>query len=263
MQHKTNKGSKPFIYKLMQTHIFVSWVLLILISFYLHQKQVSAQEVEDESEFDYVNGSEKGPQHWGNLKEEWRECKHGKLQSPIDLLNLRVKVLPKFGNILMNYKPANATIRNRGHDIAVVWVGDAGSAKINGINYLLKQCHWHSPSEHSFNGRRFELELHMVHESHEVNGETKIAVTALFYRIGKPDRFLTKLRLGGFKYYRYIGSLTVPPCTQGVLWAINKRISTVSREQVRLLRVAVHDQIKLWLIENTNLRRGMQDHYSL
>ncbi|KAM6568809.1 hypothetical protein CsatB_016794 [Cannabis sativa] len=172
--------------------IFVSWVLLILISFYLHQKQVSAQEVEDESEFDYVNGSEKWPQHWGNLKEEWRECKHGKLQSPIDLLNLRVKVLPKFGTILMNYKPANATIRNRGHDIAVVWVGDAGSAKINGINYLLKQCHWHSPSEHSFNGRRFELELHMVHESHEFNGETKIAVTALFYRIGKPDRFLTK-----------------------------------------------------------------------
>lgn len=66
-----------------------------------------------------MDGSEKGPQHWGELKEEWKECKHGQFQSPIDLLNHRVKVLQKFGELKMNYKPANATIRNRGHDIAV------------------------------------------------------------------------------------------------------------------------------------------------
>ena len=63
--------------------------------------------------------SEKGPAHWGELKEEWAACKHGKLQSPIDLLNHKVKVIPKLGDLKFSYKPSNATIRNRGHDIAV------------------------------------------------------------------------------------------------------------------------------------------------
>lgn len=74
---------------------------------------------EDEREFDYVKDSEKGPEHWGELKKEWAACKHGKLQSPIDLSNKRVKVIPKLGDIKTNYRPSNATIKNRGHDIAV------------------------------------------------------------------------------------------------------------------------------------------------
>ncbi|POO01785.1 Carbonic anhydrase, alpha-class [Trema orientale] len=249
--------------------ILTSWFLLIFLSFYLHQAPISAQEVEDEREFDYARDSEKGPQRWGELKKEWRACKHGKLQSPIDLLDHRVKVLPKFGELKMNYEPANATMMNRGHDIAIKWLGNAGSVKINGTDYFLKQYHWHTPSEHTINGRRFDLELHMVHQSHEVNKESKIAVIALFYKIGKPDPFLSKLardlisiidikkevhlglvdprdlRIKGLKYYRYLGSLTVPPCTEGVLWAINKRINTVSKQQVRLLKLAVHDYAEI------------------
>ncbi|XP_062119135.1 alpha carbonic anhydrase 7-like [Humulus lupulus] len=255
----------------LSKHILSWWFLLICIFLCLHQTVllISAQEVEDEREFDYGEESKKGPHHWGELKKEWKACNHGKLQSPIDLLYQRIKLSPKLGQIEMNYKPNNATINNRGHDIAIKWLEDAGSIKINGTDCFLKQCHWHSPSEHTLNGRRFDLELHMVHQSHEVNGESKIAVTALFYKIGKPDRFLSKLtrdiinitdtkkvvhqgvidprelRLNGLMYYRYIGSLTVPPCTEGVLWAINKRISTVSREQVRLLKLAVHDYAEI------------------
>ncbi|EXB75897.1 hypothetical protein L484_022574 [Morus notabilis] len=213
--------------------------------------------------------SEKGPRHWGELKKEWKACKHGKLQSPIDLLNHRVKVIPKLGDIKMNYKPANATIKNRGHDISIVWLDDAGSIQINGTDYFLQQCHWHSPSEHSINGRRLDLELHIVHSSPDVKIERRIAVIAMLYKFGKPDRFLSKftkdmvsitdtkqevhkgvidpreLKMGGLKYYRYIGSLTIPPCTEGVIWTMNKRISTVSREQVSLLREAVHDHAEM------------------
>ncbi|XP_015898516.2 alpha carbonic anhydrase 7 [Ziziphus jujuba] len=253
--------------------IFSSWFLIFLFLF-LHQSPVTPQEVEDEREFDYLKESERGPEHWGELKKEWAACKHGKLQSPIDLWNKRVKVIPKLGDIKTNYRPSNATIKNRGHDIAIQWLDDAGSIQINGTDYLLRQCHWHSPSEHSIKGKKFDLELHMLHESQDVNAKHSIAVVAVLYKIGRPNHFLSKLtedinfitdtteeihrgvmdprdfkmkinprefKLRGLKFYRYIGSLTVPPCTEGVIWTINRKIDTVSKEQVNLLRIAVHD----------------------
>lgn len=76
--------------------------------------------VEDESEFDYIKGSEKGPSHWGELKKEWETCKSGKMQSPIDLSSHRVRVVPKLGELKKYYTPQNATIKNRGHDIEVI-----------------------------------------------------------------------------------------------------------------------------------------------
>lgn len=223
----------------------------------------TAQEVEDEREFDYIEGSEKGPAFWGDIKKEWADCKTGSLQSPIDMSDRRVKMVRKTENIKRNYRPFNATVKNRGHDIMVRWEGfdQVGSIQINGIRYFLQQCHWHSPSEHTINGRRYEMELHMVHTT----PDQKIAVIGYLYKIGKPDAFLSKLlndimsmadqklerklgivdpreiKPGGKKYYRYMGSLTTPPCKQGVVWTINKKIRTISKDQVRALREAVHD----------------------
>ncbi|XP_073111244.1 alpha carbonic anhydrase 7-like [Elaeis guineensis] len=142
------------------------------------------------------------------------------------------------------------------------WVEGGGWIRINGTEYQLKQCHWHSPSEHTIDGKRFDLEIHMVHES----SDEKIAVVGIIYKTGRPDTFLSELmehikevadteeketnvgivdprhvKIGSRKYYRYMGSLTTPPCTQGVVWTITKKVRTVSREQVRLLREAVHD----------------------
>ena len=74
---------------------------------------------EDEREFDYTEGSEKGPKHWGELNKTWAACNNGDLQSPIDLSNQRVKVIPKLGDLKRNYKLCNATVKNRGHDISV------------------------------------------------------------------------------------------------------------------------------------------------
>ncbi|XP_030926947.1 alpha carbonic anhydrase 7-like [Quercus lobata] len=243
--------------KLIFVASFVFFAILI--------KSTTAQEVEDEREFDYLQGSEKGPGHWGDLNKDWKACKNGNMQSPIDLSSKRVKVIPKLMDLKRNYKPCNATVKNRGHDISLKWEGDAGSIQINGTDYFLDQGHWHSPSEHSINGRRYDLELHMVHLARDPNVTNKIAVVGLFYKIGHHDDFLSKLmrnilsmtdkkdernmgvidpreiKMGGKKYYKYMGSLTVPPCTEGVIWTINKKIRTVSREQVKSLRVAVHD----------------------
>ncbi|KAK7324924.1 hypothetical protein VNO77_28874 [Canavalia gladiata] len=224
---------------------------------------VMSQEVEDEHEFSYDEKSETGPSHWGDIHPEWILCKNGSMQSPIDLLNNRIQIVSHLGSLHTNYMPSNATIKNRGHDIMLEWAAGAGYLQINETKYVLKQCHWHSPSEHTIDGKRLDLELHMVHET--PSGQT--AVIGILYKIGKPDYFLSSLtnhlkaisdtteaeRVVGVvdprqikivykQYYRYIGSLTIPPCTQNVSWTIVKEIQSVSMEQVRLLRVAVHDE---------------------
>ncbi|KAK8532099.1 hypothetical protein V6N12_053548 [Hibiscus sabdariffa] len=222
--------------------------------------------MEDEREFDYLESSEKGPKHWRELKKEWAACKNGKLQSPIDMTSDRVKVFRKSEALQMKYKPARSIIKNRGHDISLQWPKKkAGSIKINGTKYFLQQAHWHSPSEHTINGTRYALELHMVHQADDPNVKNNLAVVGLLYKFGLPDNFLSMLignitamkdviderpigkmdpnliEKGCNKHYKYIGSLTVPPCTEGVTWIISKETASVSKEQVHALRVAVHD----------------------
>ena len=74
---------------------------------------------EDESKFTYHEDTGKGPSKWGNMDPLWKACGNGKLQSPIDLLNRRVQVIRNYNNLKRNYKPAQAFVKNRGHDIMV------------------------------------------------------------------------------------------------------------------------------------------------
>ncbi|KAI5583792.1 hypothetical protein BDE02_06G039500 [Populus trichocarpa] len=240
---------------------FLLLVSLVIVSFSLTICFASESEVEKESEFAYVEGTGKGPKNWGKINPHWETCGKGQMQSPIDLLDGRpVQVFPNLGKLRRDYQAAPAAVKNRGHDITVIWKGDAGKITINNTRYQLKQGHWHSPSEHTFNGSRYDLELHLVHYS----SQGGVAVSAIVYKYGRPDRFLSRLfhhithvdpeeeidagivnpgdiKFGSRKYYRYIGSLTSPPCTEGVIWTIVKKVRTVSREQVKALRDAVHD----------------------
>lgn len=146
---------------------------------------------EDEREFTYVPGSENGPENWGDIHPEWADCKTGEMQSPIDLLNDRVTVGRHLKRLKRSYKPTNTTIRNRGHDIMLTWVGGGGTIQINNTEYVLRQCHWHAPSEHTIGGKKFALELHMVHQS----ADNRTAVVGLTYIIGRPDTFLKEVTL--------------------------------------------------------------------
>ncbi|CAB4317722.1 unnamed protein product [Prunus armeniaca] len=252
------------MFETKQAHL--QFLVFSLFLLYWHQIPIGAQVVGQEIEFDYRNGNEKGPEHWGELKKEWAACKYGKLQSPIDLSDDRAtKVIPSLEDLQMSYKPCNSTMKNEGHYIAMEWEGDAGSVKINGTDYFLKQCHWHTPSEHSINGIRYDLELHMLHQSPDPNNK---AVVALLFKIGSPNPLLSKMHKGlesmiftketqleltdpseikwsSLKFYRYIGSLTTPPCTEGVIWTVNKMVNTVSKEQLELLKQAVYDYAKM------------------
>ncbi|XP_068641289.1 alpha carbonic anhydrase 7-like [Aristolochia californica] len=251
--------------------------LTFFLIFFPSLMPVKSQEVEDEREFSYIEGSDNGPQHWGEIHEDWAACNKGNMQSPIDLLNERVEVVEHLGRLKRNYRPSNATLVNRGHDIMIDWTDGAGTITVNGTEYVLKQCHWHSPSEHSIDGRRFSLEVHLVHES----ADKKIAVFGIMYTIGRPDPFLSEIlnhvddikdmedarkklgivnprhiKLGSRKYYRYKGSLTTPPCTEDVIWTILRKVRTVSREQVKMLREAVHDDSEMNArpVQPTNFR---------
>ncbi|KAK1393608.1 Carbonic anhydrase [Heracleum sosnowskyi] len=251
--------------------VVIGHIILILVS--LHAPPNEAQEIgynardvynlaAEHSAYDYDENSGRGPSEWGNLKPEWALCKKGKMQSPVDFANVTVELVTDSEEVYAQYQPSFTALLSRGHDVALEWKGDAGSIEINGIQYQLQQVHWHAPSEHTVRGKRYELERHAVHVNVDTN---EIAVISVLYKIGRSDPFLFKLRrylramvetnvnetfpgiinpnettCNDESFYRYTGSLTTPPCTQGVIWTVHKKIRTVSRRQVDLLLDIVH-----------------------
>ncbi|KAK3154259.1 hypothetical protein QOZ80_2BG0188260 [Eleusine coracana subsp. coracana] len=198
-----------------------------------------------------------GPKHWGNLSPNFTLCSKGINQSPINILKDGTVYNPKLEPLERDYTAANATIVDNVFNIALRYNDTAETVMVGGTRYKLKQLHWHSPSEHTINGHRFAVELHMVHYSEDGD----ITVVAILYRYGRPDPFLfqikdklaelygegckaekgdplpvgvvdmTELRQGADRYFRYVGSLTAPPCTEKVIWNILDEVREMTKEQ--------------------------------
>ncbi|KAL0339704.1 UNVERIFIED_CONTAM: Alpha carbonic anhydrase 7 [Sesamum radiatum] len=226
---------------------------------------VNADElgIDDETSYSYVVGAKDGPENWGNLNPSWRLCGTGKTQSPINIVDCEVNFTQSLADLNRKYHPTKVVLKNKGHEIQVVWEeGEAGGIIINGDEFKLLQCHWHIPAEHTVNGFRSNMELHIVH----VNNRGDIAVVGILYELGPADPFLAKLlpylplatqegyplrrsinpsniKFPGKEYYRYNGSLTTPPCSENVTWTVFKKVKTVSCDQIRALKDAVHDGI--------------------
>ncbi|KAI4322285.1 hypothetical protein L6164_021996 [Bauhinia variegata] len=225
---------------------------------------------EDEiGEFSYDERSGRGPSRWGDLRANWFLCKNGTMQSPIALRDLKAQLTLE--GLQTNYQPSAATLVN----VELEWVGGGGTLLINGTQFVLQQCHWHSPSEHTISGKRFPLEIHMVHSA-----AGKIAVIGMLYWFGKsPDPFLemftnsirnisrrpgakrdvgivdpNQININGGEYYRYMGSLTTPPCNESVIWTVIRKGPTVTLEQVQLLRDAVYDKSNARPLQPLNSR---------
>jgi carbonic anhydrase len=187
-----------------------------------------------------------GPEHWALLSPDFASC-NGSFQSPIDIVD---PTEAELGPIAIVQDGSTSTIQNNGHTLQVD-VSPGSTLEIGGRTYDLVQVHFHSPSEHRIAGRSFPMEAHFVHR--HPRGE--LAVLAVLFDEGAHNARLAELgkvapqEIGAsapielpvadlgllpddWTYYRYVGSLTTPPCTEGILWLVLEAKASVSGEQV-------------------------------
>lgn len=235
--------------------LFLSFPLLISSDLL-----ASAFITPDVTGFSYTGST--GPDRWGTLNPNFSACSLGKSQSPINIVKSEVILNRNLKPLESDYNPTNATLVDNGFNVGIRFGSNVGFLKLEGKNYTLKQMHWHSPSEHRINGEQFAAELHLVHFADDGN----ISVVAILYRDGKADPLVSRIQdkfntltkeaqagdaqplvvIGPYstkmmrkhtrKYYRYLGSLTTPPCTQNVIWNVLGRIRSISVEQVADLK---------------------------
>jgi carbonic anhydrase len=228
-----------------RSHTTRSWkaalrsVLLALLTF--------AGSAVAEEDVHWTYSGKHGPEHWGELSKAFAACSEGRSQSPIDIVDPIDADLAPIG---LAYRGSTTAVVNNGHTLQVD-VGPGNSLDIDGQTFELIQFHFHIPSEHRIQGELFASEAHFVHQ----NDRGDLAVVAVLFREGprspgiatigasapvkagttKPlDTPVADLKIvpEGRAHYRYSGSLTTPPCTEGVLWLILKTAGSLSREQV-------------------------------
>jgi carbonic anhydrase len=191
-----------------------------------------------------------GPANWGTLKPEFQTCMLGKRQSPIDIRDgIKVALEP----ILFDYRPTPFRVIDNGHTIQVN-VEPGNSIMVQGRRFDLVQFHFHRPSEERINGRQSDMVAHMVHK----DADGKLAVIAVLLNQGDLPHPMVQLVWNSLpleknveqyspvmmdlnallpdqkQYYTYMGSLTTPPCSEGVLWMVMKQPSVMTREQIAI-----------------------------
>jgi carbonic anhydrase len=193
---------------------------------------------------------ETGPSHWGELAAEFAACATGTRQSPVDLGGPIPRDLP---DVVFDYRPSPARILNNGHTVQVE-VDPGNRIEVDGESFQLVQFHFHAPSEHTVGGEQADAELHLVHAS----AEGALAVVGVLIRDGaenaavdpfwdelpaepSPARpleeriHLEDLLPTNRTVVRYDGSLTTPPCSEGVRWVVMTETVDMSRDQLRTL----------------------------
>ncbi|KAI6674081.1 hypothetical protein NL676_001987 [Syzygium grande] len=211
--------------------------LAALLALLLASASGTDEHVIGEAQFTYAGPQ--GPSHWGDLSPKFAACARGQHQSPVNIVRSATVANKNLKALTRDYRPANATLVNNGFNIGVVY-----------------------EEEHHIDGIQFPAELHLVHKASDGN----FAVVAILYQFGDPDPLISKIKtqldqlakeacgadeeahipLGIFnpkqikrntrKYYRYVGSLTTPPCTENVTWNVLGKVRSISKEQVASLK---------------------------
>ncbi len=197
---------------------------------------------------------EAGPTHWAKLTPEFGQCA-GSNQSPVDLNGL---VDAKLAPLVLHYQAGGNTVVNNGHTVQVGYA-PGSTLLLDGTRFELKQFHFHAPSENLIEGKSYPLEGHLVH----VSDKGEIAVVAVMFEAGKANPALTaawgelpakvgeihklKVPLAAEQllpesrdYYRFSGSLTTPPCSEGGRWLVMKQPVEVSQAQNDAFKAVMH-----------------------
>ena len=203
-----------------------------------------------------------GPRHWGDLSSRFIQCRIGRNQSPVNLrdkLGVGTIGLP---SLEVRYKPVRLNIINNGHTIQVNYPVEHSYLKIGGHPYALLQFHFHTPSEHQKEGFNYPMEMHLVHKDEggnlavigilfkegAFNSELDRIIRHLPKKVGKAERHknvvirLTKFFPQNTLFYKYSGSLTTPPCSEGVYWMVFRQPIEAAPEQIEAMqRVMGHN----------------------
>ncbi|MFT5181995.1 MAG: carbonic anhydrase, partial [Alphaproteobacteria bacterium] len=198
----------------------------------------------------WAYSGDNGPSHWGGVSAKYAACGEGTSQSPINL-TAEHAAGASAGNIDFAYNPTPVRILNNGHTIQLNYK-EGSSMSVEGETFDLLQFHFHSPSEHAVNGELADLELHMVHRNDKGElgvvgvlmnvGEENLALGEIWQNMPKStsqERVIARNIINArdflphnANYYRYMGSLTTPPCSEGVNWFVMADPIEVSREQI-------------------------------
>lgn len=196
-----------------------------------------------------------GPENWAKLSADNSACT-GNNQSPINLTGF---IEAELAPIEFNYQAGGHEILNNGHTVQINYE-EGSHFNLDGIDFELLQYHFHAPSENSINGQSFPLEAHLVHADKDGN----LAVVAIMFEVGAeneglisgwsimPEKAGDKHPLSQAAsagdllpedqaYYRFNGSLTTPPCSEGVRWLLMKQAVTVSAQQVDAFAAVLHE----------------------
>ena len=195
--------------------------------------------------WDYAGSG--SPDTWGQMRPEFSRCSSGTRQSPIDIRDgIKVNLEP----VQFDYKPSAFRVLDNGHTVQVN-VGPGNSIDVGGRRYDLVQFHFHRPSEERINGRQFDMVAHLVHK----DIDNRLAVVAVLLDRGSAHPLVqnvwnnlplekgdevaarTTIDLNALlpterSYFTYMGSLTTPPCSEGVLWMVMKAPMPISNEQI-------------------------------
>jgi carbonic anhydrase len=192
-------------------------------------------------------GGTANPTEWGKLSPNFSKCELGVEQSPIDI---KGAVKGSSAPITFNYKSSPLVVVNNGHTIQANYA-PGSDITIGGEKYALLQFHFHTPSEHQIAGKAAAMEVHLVHR----NAAGKLAVVGVMMNKGKEHLLISKvwkaippsgktkkiekttINAGNLlptnkSYYSYAGSLTTPPCSEGVRWHILTSPISLSEQQI-------------------------------
>lgn len=206
-----------------------------------------------ESKSNWSYAGETGPAHWAELDAEYTVCGSGQRQSPIDLKGATTKAI---ANIDFHYSKVPLSLSNNGHRVQVP-VPPGSHMTLDGQRYDLQQLYFHTPSEHRVDGKLSDGELHLVHK----HADGSLAVVGVLLETGSanpalapiisaaPEKNSGPVNTGKHidvnallprqrTSYRYVGSLTTPPCTEGVKWTVMSEPIELSSAQLDRLTTA-------------------------